>query len=164
MALTLKSSAFKHEGDIPSSYTCDGEDLFPGLEWSDAPEGTKSFVLICDDPDVPETLRDKVPDLTWDHLVIFNIPSSTQEIAQGIFHCPSGAICGTNSWSRNDYGGPCPPNPKHHRYFFTLYALDRDLNLEASAGKKDVLKAMEGHVLGKTTLMGRYLREQIKGS
>lgn len=162
MALTLTSPAFFHEGEIPAQYTCDGEDLFPGLQWSDIPQGTKTFVLICDDPDVPEALIDKVPDLTWDHLVVFNIPASIQNLPQGRFQCPLDATCGTNSWIRQDYGGPCPPNPKHHRYFFKLYALDIRLNLNSSARKKDVLQAMKGHILGEAILMGRYMRQQFK--
>jgi len=163
MAFQLTSPTFVHGGEISKAYTCEGNDLFPGVEWSGAPQGTKIFVLICDDPDVPEALRDKVPDLVWDHLVIFNIPSNVSSIPQGPFECPLGAFCGTNSWGRQDYGGPCPPNPKYHRYHFTLYALDAPLNLSPSAGKKDVLNALEGHLLGKALLIGRYMKQAFKG-
>jgi hypothetical protein len=160
MALTLTSSAFQNEGDIPAEYTCDGKDLFPGLQWSDIPDGTQTFVLICSDPDVPEELRSKVPDLVWDHLIMFNIQDSTRSISQGDFRCPAGAVCGKNSWGQQSYGGPCPPDPKYHRYFFTLYALDTTLKLDASAEKSDIIKAIDGHILGKATLMGRYIRQQ----
>ncbi len=162
MALTLTSPTFTQGGDIPKEFTCEGGDQFPGLQWDGAPAGTACFVIICDDPDVPETLRSAVPDLVWDHLVIFNIPTNIKNIKQGAFECPKGGTCGTNSWGREDYGGPCPPNPKAHRYFFTLYALDTTLSLQGSARKKDVLKAIEGHVLDKTVLMGHYLKEEFK--
>lgn len=165
MTMTLTSPSFQHEGEIPKECTCDGSDLFPGLDWKNIPRKTKSLVLICDDPDVPEMLRDNVPDLTWDHMILFDIPPTSQGLPHGRLHCPHGSLFGTNSWSRNDYGGPCPPDPHHHRYFFTLYALDvESINLDASAHKKDVLKAIEGHILEQATLMGRYLKEAFKSS
>jgi len=162
MSLTLSSPVFQHEGEIPREFTCDGEDKSPELNWKGVPEGTESFVLICDDPDVPEDLREHAPDLMWDHWVLFNIPKTCTQIAENEKTGPAGSICGKNSWGRNDWGGPCPPNPQYHRYFFKLYALDSQLNLDASADKKAVQAAMQGHILEETVLMGKYLRDAFK--
>jgi Raf kinase inhibitor-like YbhB/YbcL family protein len=162
MALTLTSPAFTQGGDIPQECTCDGPETFPGLEWSSAPEGTQSFALICSDPDVPETLRSHVPDLIFNHLILFNIPASIQALPRGPFKCPTGAICAKNSSGDTNYIGPCPPDPKHHRYFFDLYALNSRLELDTSVGRKELLQKMEGHILAKTTLIGRYLKQKFK--
>lgn len=162
MALTLSSPVFQDGLEIPSLYTCDGQDISPGLLWQDVPEGTVSFALICDDPDVPETLKDQVPTLVWDHWVLFDIPANVRAIPQGGFKGVEKGSHGKNSWGRNDYGGPCPPNPKPHRYFFKLFALDTMLNLSPSTTKDQLLKAMEGHILDQATLMGTYLRGQFR--
>lgn len=147
MTLTLTSSAFDHEGMIPSIFTCDDQDISPPLHWNGAPENTQSFALICDDPDAPMG--------TWDHWIIFNLPASTNGLEQDAKELPPGAMHGRNSWSRDDYGGPCPPD-RIHRYYFNLYALDTTLSLEKGAAKEELLMAMEGHVLAQATLMGRY--------
>lgn len=162
MNFTLTSPNFTHDGEIGKEFTCEGSDHFPGLEWHGAPAKTQVFVLICDDPDVPEFLRHAAPDLVWDHLVLVNIPSNLSAIPSGPLAPPQGSFCATNSWGKQDYGGPCPPNPQHHRYFFTLYALDSPLNVTPQASKNDVLKAMEGHILDKTVLIGRYLKEAFR--
>lgn len=161
MGLDLKSTAFEHNNLIPSEYTCEGHDTSPDLSWEGVPEGTKSFVLICDDPDIPETLRSQVPDLIWDHWVVFNIPATVRHIPSNT-SCPSGATCGRNSFKRNDYGGPCPPNPSTHRYFFRLYALDTVLSLDPSVGKKEVLAAIKGHILDQAELVGKYIKKEFR--
>ena len=145
--MKLTSTAFIHNGQIPSEFTCDGADLSPPLSISDVPANAKSFVLIMDDPDAPVG--------TWDHWIVFNIPSSAKEIPKGTE--PNGAD-GRNSWGRSGYGGPCPPSGTH-RYFFKLYALDTMLNLPEGSAKKDIEKAMQGHIVAKTELMGTYKRE-----
>lgn len=145
--MKLKSSAFKHESLIPIKYTCNGDDISPPLSWSDIPENTQSLVLICDDPDAPMG--------TWDHWVLFNIPPTIKGFKENIEDFPEEIQFGCNSWKRNDYGGPCPPD-REHRYFFNLYALDTFLNLKNGASKDQVLKAMENHIMGQATLMGRY--------
>ncbi len=145
--MKLKNSAFKHESLIPVKYTCNGNDISPPLSWSELPEGTKSLVLICDDPDAPMG--------TWDHWILFNIPISLKGLEENIQEFPDAVCFGCNSWRRNDYGGPCPPD-REHRYFFTLYALDKTLDLKNGATKEAVLKAMKNHVLEKEVLMGRY--------
>lgn len=145
--MKLTSSAFTHNGSIPSEYTCDGSDLSPPLSISDVPANAKSLVLISDDPDAPVG--------TWDHWVVFNIPASIKEISKG--KEPQGTA-GKNSWGRTGYGGPCPPSGTH-RYFFKLYALDTMLNLPAGSTKKQIEAAMEGHILAKTELLGLYKRK-----
>ena len=152
----LKSTAFANGGSIPSRYTCDGDATrSPPLTIWDPPKGTRSLVLIMDDPDVPKVVR---PDAVFDHWVLFNISPGTTEIQEG------GTIGtrGANSAGKNVYTGPCPPpqfQPPEHRYFFKLYALDTMLPLQAGASKSDVEKAMQGHVIESTELMGRYSRQ-----
>jgi len=145
--MKLTSPAFEHNQGIPSEYTCDGSDTSPELNLEDVPENTKSLVLINDDPDAPVG--------TWDHWIVFNLPPSTTKIEKG--QEPSG-IGGKNSWGKTGYGGPCPPSGTH-RYFFKLYALDAELDLQEGAAKKEIESAMEGHILEKTELIGTYKRQ-----
>ncbi|MBN2050913.1 MAG: YbhB/YbcL family Raf kinase inhibitor-like protein [Spirochaetales bacterium] len=148
--MTITSTAFEDGGPIPAVYSCKGDDSSPPLTWSGAPEDTRTFVLICDDPDAPIG--------TWVHWVYFDIPAETTGLKEGV---PSGAdpstggVQGKNSWKRNDYGGPCPPFGTH-RYFFKLYALDAVLVLGSDATKAKVEKAMEGHILAQAQLMGTF--------
>ena len=144
--MKLTSSAFQNNVQIPSEFTCDGDDLSPPLSISEVPSNAKSLVLINDDPDAPVG--------TWDHWVVFNIPPSTRQIAKGTE--PDGTA-GKNSWGRTGYGGPCPPSGTH-RYLFKLYALDTTLNLPESSTKKELERAMQGHIIGQAQLMGTYKR------
>lgn len=148
----LSSPAFEHNALMPSRFTCDGFDVSPPLLIGDAPADTVSFVLLVDDPDAPDPAA---PKMVWDHWVLWNIDPATSEIAEGSI--PSGAVQGTNSWGRTDYGGPCPPIGIH-RYFFKLIALDTTLSLAPSATKADVEASIEGHVLARTELIGTYGR------
>lgn len=154
--LVLASSAFEDGGPIPSKYTCDDNRLLsPPLSISGVPEGTESLALIVDDPDVPKV---KIPSGVFDHWTLFNIPAGTREIPEG----GSAGIAGANSAGQNAYTGPCPPKeyePSEHRYFFKLYALDAELPLRAGASKADVEKAMEGHIIAQTELVGRYKKK-----
>ncbi len=154
--LVLTSSVFEQNGKIPTPYTCDGtRDLHPPLSISGVPEGTKSLALIMYDPDVPKELK---PDGIFDHWILFNIPPEITEIPEG----GSFGIVGVNGRGEHAYTGPCPPKeyePSEHRYFFSLYALDTELPLLATATKDEVLQAMEGHILGETELIGRYKRK-----
>lgn len=145
--MKLTSTAFTHNGAIPSEYTCDGADLSPPLSISDIPANSKSLALIMDDPDAPVG--------TWDHWVVFNIPP-TKQIAKGTE--PQG-VAGRNSWGRTGYGGPCPPSGTH-RYFFKLYALDTELNLPKGSTKKELERAMQGHIVAQAELMGTYKRSR----
>lgn len=152
-AMKLTSSAFQEGDTIPKQHTADGKDVSPPLKWSDAPAGTRSFVLICDDPDAPVG--------TWVHWVLFNLPADRTELPEGVPPDKvvlGGAHQGTNDFKKIGYGGPSPPAGKPHRYFFTLYALDSNLNLEPGASKKDVESAMKGHILAHGQLMGKYGR------
>ena len=154
MSLTLTSSAFAHDSSIPSAYTCEGRDVSPPLSWSGAPDGTRSFALIVDDPDAPDPAA---PQRTWVHWVLYNIPAGTAEFPEGMESkaLPAGTREGLNDWERTGYGGPCPPIGRH-RYFFKLYALDTALPEIDRPDKAAVEKAMAGHVLGQATLMGTY--------
>jgi hypothetical protein len=150
--MEIKSKAFEEGGMIPKKYTCDGMDVSPPLMWASVPEGTKSLALICDDPDAPRG--------TWVHWVIFDIPVETRELPENIppqRTLANGAKQGINDFRKIGYGGPCPPGGTN-RYYFKLYALDTKINLESGATKAELLKAMEGHILSESQLMGRYKR------
>lgn len=146
--MKISSSAFQEKGSIPAKYTCDGEDRIPPLTFAEVPAGARALALVMDDPDAPMG--------TWDHWVVWNMPPTTKEIAEG--QAPQGVV-GRNSWGKSSYGGPCPPD-REHRYFFKLYALDATLDLPASARKADLQKAMRGHVLAEAQLVGRYDRKR----
>jgi hypothetical protein len=154
MALTLKSSAFTHNGAIPRRYTCQGEDVSVPLAWTGAPTATKSFVLIVDDPDAPDP---KAPRMTWVHWVLYNFPPTAAALPEGVKPgaLPKGTLEGLNDWKRTGYGGPCPPIGRH-RYFHKLYALDTLLPAMESPTKADLEQAMKGHLLEKAELIGTY--------
>lgn len=150
----VTSSAFTEGSVIPAKYTCDGEDISPPLEWKNASAGTKSFVLICDDPDAPGS--------TWVHWVAYNIPPETNKLDENVKpekEFKDGMRQGNNSWPKIGYGGPCPPSGIH-RYYFKLYALDTMLELKLGATKAQVLHAMKGHILAEGQLMGKYKRQR----
>lgn len=149
--MRLISSAFKNGAPIPSVYTCDGKNINPPLEIKDVPQGAKSLVLIVDDPDVPSFVR---KDQMWVHWVIYDMPPGTRILKENT--TPPG-IQGTGTGNEQHYEGPCPPD-REHRYFFKLYALTGFLKLKPGATKEQVEAAMEGQVLEKTELMGRYIR------
>lgn len=155
MAMKLTSPKFSSNNDIPTQYTCEGEDQSPQLFWSELPNGTKSLALIVDDPDAPDP---KAPKMTYVHWVLYNIPPTTDGLGEGIRTLPKGTQEGINDWKRTGYGGPCPPIGKH-RYFFKLYALDTTLNLKKPT-KADLEKAMDGHILEKTELVGTYQKKK----
>ena len=152
MDLTVKSGAFQHGGLIPSQYTCDGRDISPPITWSEGPAGTKSYAIICDDPDAPVG--------TWVHWVIYDIPPDVTSLPEAV---PSkktldnGAEHGINDFKRLEYGGPCPPGGTH-RYFFKVYALDTLLQKGPGLSKKELLRLMEGHIVAKGELIGKYRR------
>jgi Raf kinase inhibitor-like YbhB/YbcL family protein len=154
MALVLTSSAFTHQGSIPQQYTCQGRDISPHLSWSGAPEGTKGFVLIVDDPDAPDPAA---PKRTWVHWVLYAIPPDASSLSEGMTSAklPPGTREGTNDWNRTGYGGPCPPVGRH-RYFHKLYAVGVELPDLGPASKAEVEKAMDGHILAKAELIGTY--------
>jgi len=154
MALTLKSRAFDNGGEIPSRYTCEGEDVSPPLVWTGVPETARSLVLIIDDPDAPDP---KAPKMIWVHWVLYNIPPDVSGLPEGIVPAklPPGTVEGLNDWNRIGYGGPCPPIGRH-RYFHKLYALDTVLEGMNALTKTKVEAAMKGHVIAQTEFMGTY--------
>jgi len=154
MPLSMSSTAFTHEGVIPTRHACDGADVSPPLAWSGVPEGAASLVLIVDDPDAPE------PESPWVHWVLYNIPPSTTALAESTDHqaLPPGTQAGVNGWKRPGWRGPCPPSGRH-RYYFRLYALDALIH-PSGASRHDVEKAMHGHILGQAVLMGTYQRKR----
>jgi hypothetical protein len=153
--MQLTSPAFEHQDEIPTTYTCEGDDTAPALQWRGAPPGTKSFALIVDDPDAPDP---KAPKMTWVHWVLWDIPATAAGIPEG-GRAPAGAREGHNDWKRTGWGGPCPPIGRH-RYFFKLYALGTTIgDLGRAAGKPELERAMRGHVLAEATLMGTYAKK-----
>jgi hypothetical protein len=149
----ITSSAFMTGAEIPVKYTCDGQNVSPPLEWSQEPAGTASFALIVDDPDAP--LR------AFTHWIIFNLPPDTRGLSEAVpkdGKLAGGALQGKNGFSNIGYSGPCPPPGSPHRYRFTVYALDKPLNLAAGVSKEQVLAAMQGHILAQPQLIGIYQR------
>ncbi len=147
MTLQLTSNAFSEGKTIPRKHTCDGEDISPHLAWTGVPQGAQSLALIMDDPDAPGR--------TFVHWVLYDIPPEVSELPEGVQKV---GVAGTNSYRRSGYNGPCPPSGPAHRYFFKLYALDKQLNLAPGATKADLEAAMHGHVLAWGQLMGKYGR------
>ncbi len=151
--MRLSSGSFLAGREIPAQYTCEGGDVSPPLSWTGAPAGTRSFALICDDPDAPTG--------TWVHWVIFNVPAGTKELPENVVKMetaaqPAGARQGENDFKRVGYGGPCPPRGHGvHHYHFKLYAL---LNLPPRSTKQQVEMMMRGHVLAAAELIGTYQR------
>jgi Raf kinase inhibitor-like YbhB/YbcL family protein len=154
-ALALTSAAFADGSAIPKRYTCEGQDVSPPLAWSGVPAGTGSLVLIVDDPDAPDP---KAPKRTYVHWVLYDIPASTTALPEG-GALPAGARQGRNDWGRTGYGGPCPPTGRH-RYFHKLYALDTVLGDLGEPAKADLEKAMKGHILGESRIVGTYEKGQ----
>ncbi len=153
MDFQLSSSAFENNATIPKKYSGDGPDVSPPLQWTDPPAGTKSFALIGDDPDAPVG--------TWVHWVVYAIPADARGLPEAVptkEELDNGAKQGTNDFHKIGYGGPAPPRGAYHRYFFKLYALDTELALGPGATKRELLKAMKGHVLAEVELVGRYRR------
>ena len=150
MSFEISSPAFAKGGAIPSDFSCNGRDVSPAISWTEPPAGTQSFALIMDDPDAPMG--------TWVHWIIFNIPASTRNLTEGVPTDPQlsdVSLQGKTSAGSSGYHGPCPPSGTH-RYFFKLYALDTTLSLSANADKKELLAAMEGHILANAELMGTF--------
>jgi Raf kinase inhibitor-like YbhB/YbcL family protein len=143
--LSLKSLVFEHMEDIPSKYTCQGENINPPLSISNVPKNTKSLALIMEDPDAPG--------MTVTHWVICHLDPTTTEIPEG--GKLESAIVGKNMRGKNKYMGPCPPFGKH-RYVFKLFALDEQLELDSKSKKRHLLKKMQDHIIEETQLIGMY--------
>ena len=146
--MKITSPAFQEGGNIPSKFSCDGANTSPPLQISDVPSEAKSLVLIVDDPDAPSGL--------FTHWPVWNISTQTSIIAEG--STPKG-VQGTNDFGKSGYGGPCPPSGTH-RYYFKIFALDRELDLPFGAKRGQLDAAMKGHVIAQGELMGRYSRKK----
>jgi Raf kinase inhibitor-like YbhB/YbcL family protein len=148
MNLTISSPKFANNSEIPSEYTAEGKDVSPPLAFDGIPSQAKSLALIVDDPDAPDPAA---PRMTWVHWVIYDLPATTRSLAEATK--PPGTV-GKNDWKKEAYGGPHPPVGRH-RYFFKLYALDTTI-AKPGLTKKELEKAMEGHVLARAELVGTY--------
>jgi len=146
--MKITSSAFQEGGNIPSKFTCDGADSSPPLQIAEVPSGAKSLALIVDDPDAPSGL--------FTHCIVWNISPQTNAIAEG---SASKGVRGTNDFGKSGYGGPCPPSGTH-RYYFKVFALDRELDLPAGAKRGQLDAAMKGHIVAQGELIGRYSRKK----
>ncbi|HZE67960.1 MAG TPA: YbhB/YbcL family Raf kinase inhibitor-like protein [Pyrinomonadaceae bacterium] len=152
MGIKLISTAFQDGGMIPAKYTCDGQNISPPLNWSGIPQSAKALALVSEDPDAPGK--------TWVHWVVYDLPPTATQLPEGVR--PEETISGGGKQGKNDFGkigfgGPCPPSGTH-RYFFRLYALDRETGIQPGAMKEQLMKAIEGHVVAEGELMGRYKR------
>jgi len=146
--MKITSSAFQEGANIPSKFTCDGADTSPPLQIADIPSQAKSLALIVDDPDAPGGL--------FTHWMVWNIPPQTGAVGEG--SAPKG-VHGTNDFGKSGYGGPCPPSGTH-RYYFKIFALDRELDLPFGAKRGQVDGALKGHIIAQGELMGRYSRKK----
>lgn len=143
------TTVFEHNGKIPSKYTCDGEDAAPEITISEVPSNAKELVLIVDDPDAPMG--------TWVHWLVYNIPSTTVKL--DALSLPEGVKQGKTDFQRIGWGGPCPPSGTH-RYFFKLYAIDKQLDLPQGVRKPELEKAIKDHIIEKAELIGLYQRQK----
>ncbi|MBU0612014.1 YbhB/YbcL family Raf kinase inhibitor-like protein [Patescibacteria group bacterium] len=146
--MQMESPSFKYGEEIPSKFTCDGEGVNPSLVLKNVPKEAKSLALVVYDPDAPSG--------TWIHWLVWNISPETSDINENSI--PAGAVVGENSWPRNSYGGPCPPDGSH-RYFFKIYALNTTLNIPENSKFQDLENSIKDHVLAEAELMGRYKRK-----
>lgn len=146
--MKVTSSAFQGGANIPSKFSCDGANSSPPLQISDVPSEAKSLVLIVDDPDAPSGL--------FTHWIVWNISPQTSTIAEG--SVPKG-VQGTSDFGKSGYGGPCPPSGTH-RYYFKIFALDRELDLPFGARRNQLDAAIKGHVIAQGELVGRYSRKK----
>jgi Raf kinase inhibitor-like YbhB/YbcL family protein len=153
-AFQITSPSFQAMGEIPRRHTCEGEDVSPELRWSGVPEGTRSLVLIVEDPDAPDP---RAPKMTWVHWVLYDIPPDATGLPEGLVPdaLPPGTRQGLNDWKRTGYGGPCPPIGRH-RYFHRVYALDVELGDLGRPTRVDLQRAMRDRVLAEAELVGTY--------
>src|SRR5688572_27050008 len=154
-SLTLSSSAFAAQREIPSKYTCEGADVSPPLSWDGVPEETQSLVLIVEDPDAPDPAA---PRRTWVHWIVIDLPPTTRGLREDARELPPGALDGLNDLQRTGYTGPCPPRGRH-RYLFRLYALDTKLRL-IKPQRAQLEEALQGHVVARAELMGTYEKKR----
>jgi len=149
-SLTVTSKSFATKGPIPVDSSCDGSDRSPQVTWSAPPEGTKSFVLVVEDPDAPNG--------TFTHWLVFDLPAETLALGEGVDPSTLGAKVGINDFKNVRYNGPCPPRRELHRYVFRVFALDATLATPDGATKEALYGAMNGHVLAEGYVVGTFSR------
>lgn len=156
--MRLTSAGFEAGGAIPTLFTCEGRNVSPQIDWSDIPKETKSLALILHDPDAP------MPN-GFTHWVLYNIPTNVRQIGANQAHHPQIAegTQGKNGAGKIGYTGPCPPSGTH-RYFFRLYALRSEVDLEAGATREQLEEAMEGKVIEEAELMGTYTKGKAQAA
>ncbi len=150
---SIFSPVFSPGQPIPARFTCKGLNFSPALSWSNPPRGTKSFALICEDPDAPRGV--------FVHWVLYNIPSSVTEIPEGVSQTqqvPGIGTHGVNDFQHSGYDGPCPPPGNPHRYFFTLYALNLDAIIPQGWRSNQLQSRIKPHILATTQIMGTFQR------
>ncbi|MCP4599926.1 MAG: YbhB/YbcL family Raf kinase inhibitor-like protein [Proteobacteria bacterium] len=148
---SVTSAAFGQGETIPIRHTCDGDNISPPLSFKDTPDGTQFYAVIMDDPDAPIK--------TWIHWLIWGISASTNMLVEDQHkYAKKGVNQGVNTDEGIGYSGPCPPAGAEHRYFFKVYALEKNLALKEGASKEQLIDAMDGHIIGKGELMGLYKR------
>ena len=154
MSFTLTSPAFRAGAALPARFTCEGNDVSPPLEWTGVPPGTRSLVLIVDDPDAPDP---RAPRMTWVHWLLYNLPPDTMSLPEGVAPkaLPKGTLEGITDARRTGWHGPCPPIGRH-RYFFRLHALDATLPDLHRPSRPALEREMEGRLLASAELMGTY--------
>lgn len=151
--LLMTTDAFPDGGIVPQKYAGRGG-VQPGFKFSGAPEGTMSYAIIFHDIDV--SLKGSTGDVL--HWIVWNIPAAAGGIPEG--SVPAGAVVGRGITGQNAYFGPgAPAGPRYHHYVFELYALNANLDLPATAGREELLKAMEGKIVAKAAYVGRYRTE-----
>ncbi|MDN5871018.1 MAG: YbhB/YbcL family Raf kinase inhibitor-like protein [Nitrococcus sp.] len=150
--MQLTSTAFEHHGKIPVKHTGEGADVSPALTWTGAPDGTRSFALICHDPDAPLVKSGMYGFVHW---LLYNLPASTTRLEEDT----RAGTSGTTDFGQTGYGGPMPPegHGSHHYYFWVL-ALDQALDLEPALNLVQFLERAEPHLLGMNRLVGTYKR------
>jgi len=154
----LTSSAFTEGNYLPEKHSRSGGNLSPPLQWDNVPHNTKSFVIICHDPDAPKK--------AFTHWLLYNIPPDIRKLPEGVYAArkkPFTGVSGKNSFRNQGYDGPDPPPGKTHRYYFTIYALDTTLDMKPGARKTEILDVMRGHILAEGSLMGRYKKMGSEG-
>jgi len=153
MSLAIKATAFANGGEIPRRYTCSGANVSPALSWSGISSAARALALIVDDPDAPGG--------TWTHWLLWNLPVTLAALPEGVparEDFENGARQGRNDFDLIGYGGPCPPPGKPHRYFFKLYALGAAFDLKPGAGRKELDRALKGHIVEQAEWMGTFRR------
>lgn len=152
--IIVSSAGFIGGETIPARFGCSGEDVSPALSWSGIPAGTKSIAVVMEDLDSPG--------VRFTHWIIYNIPSGASGLSENISHIPvlgDGTLQGTNSFGRIGYSGPCPPAGTTHRYVFTVFALNRTLDIRGTANRSGFNAATQGAVIANGDLIGLYSRE-----